>query len=603
MPQASAPLDGDASESTLLAALRRMPARYPWLAWVALVAGIAASVGAGLLTQAAVENEARSAFTKIAHDVADQFEGRIRAYSEVVYSVRALIDSSDEVTRTEFHRFAQGLAIGQRYPGITNISQSFRVRNDARTAFEQKMRTGGADLLAGLPPFKITPAGERPEYVALSYIEPLKDNAEALGLDLLTDPVREDAVRRARDSGALSTTSGMTLLRDANTRAISVLLRLAVYDGGSVPPTVEARRQAFSGVAGVAIRLPEMLESALTVEARLQLRLRARGHHGGHGARQREGDRDAPVRQRRRGVIASRRIHAIRSHEPFQCRRQDLGNPHHAACRSNAEGRKLAASLRRRCDRRDDSAPVFGLLRSLAAAETRGLSLRRNLRTLEFHRARLAETQEIAHIGGFEWDIRKDVQIWTDQMYKLLGRAVGDPPEPDRDFFYANIVHHADALRVREAVRRVLEAREPVALQCRIVRADGTERMMSTVTRLEASDDGTRTRVVGTVRDITDEWQAAERERAQLRFIQTMMDAIPIPVYQKDRDGRFQACNDAWCRFLGKPRELLIGRSPEEVLPGPMLDAIRAQDRRLLDHVGTDSIDVALPNAAGELGS
>jgi diguanylate cyclase (GGDEF)-like protein/PAS domain S-box-containing protein len=591
----------DADDTSLFAALRRAPARWPWLAPVALVAGVAASVGTAVWAQLELEREATYAFAKTAHELADQVEWRTCAYGEVVYALRALIDSSGHVTRGEFHRFAQGLAIGQRYPGITNVSHSFRVHGSARAAFETTMRTEAGDLLAGLAPFAIAPAGERAEYVVLSYIEPLKDNAAALGLDLATDAARNDAVVRARDSGTLSATAGMTLLRDAQTRATSVLLRLAVFEGGGVPPTVEARRRAFAGVAGVAIRLPEMLRAALPPAALARARLRIEDVTGNA-----PGD-SAPV-----GALL------------FDSAAAGTGQPspvlfeeYAATSRFDVGDRAWSVRLTPLADPLRQDAEwllpyaagvlvstvallVYALLRALAAAEVRGASLRRNVHVLEFHRARLAETQEIAAIGGFEWDTREDRQSWSDQLYRLLGRDVGDPAAPDRDFFFSNVVHHQDSPRVRAALRRVLEDRGPVQLQCRIVRPDGAERIVSTVTRLETADDGARTRVVGTVRDVTDEWQAAERERAQLRFIQTMMEAIPIPVFQKDTDGRFSACNDAWCRFVGKPRELVIGARTDDMLPGPHLVAIREQDRRLLAHAGNDSIEIVVPRAGGE---
>jgi diguanylate cyclase (GGDEF)-like protein/PAS domain S-box-containing protein len=604
-PTAASRPDGtprDADDTALFAALRRAPARWPWLATVVLVVGVAASIGVAFWTQVEVERKVRFAFSDVANDVANQIAQRTRAYGEVVYAVRALVDASDGVTRSEFNRFARGLAIGERYPGITNVSLSFRVERDGRTAFEQRMRAEAGDLLAGLPPFSIAPPGERPEYVALSYIEPLKDNAAALGLDLMSDPVRNEAVVRARDTGSVSTTTGLTLVRDAKTRATSVLVRLSVYRGGGVPPTVEARRRAFAGVAGVAIRLPDLVQATLGADGLTRVRLRiedvtvvATGDSpakNGGGRLLYDSGADAtsasPVRY---ASYAATNGFEVGDHH-WAVSVTPLADP------VGAEGllpyvagatAMVVALL------------VYGMLRALAAAEVRGASLRRNVRMLEFHRARLAETQEIADIGGFEWDTREDRQIWSEQLYRLLGRAVGDPPAPDRDFFYSNVVHHEDSPRVRAALRGVLEDRGPVQLQCRIVRPDGGVRNVSTVTRLEAADDGARTRVVGTVRDVTDEWQAAERERAQLRFIQTMMDAIPIPVYQKDIDGRFSACNDAWCRFVGKPRELIIGQSAEGLLPGPHLEAIREQDRRLLLHAGSDSIEIVLPRAGGEL--
>jgi diguanylate cyclase (GGDEF)-like protein/PAS domain S-box-containing protein len=149
-------------------------------------------------------------------------------------------------------------------------------------------------------------------------------------------------------------------------------------------------------------------------------------------------------------------------------------------------------------------------------------------------------------------------------------------------------------------LKRVLEDGTPVEIECRVLLPDGGERIVSAVTRLETADDGARTRLVGTVRDITEHQRAATREREQLVFIQTMMDAIPSPVFQKDPSGRFRACNDAWCQFVGKPRDAIIGHELEEFLPGPHVDAIREQDRGLLARPAASVFEVTMPNATGE---
>jgi PAS domain-containing protein len=134
---------------------------------------------------------------------------------------------------------------------------------------------------------------------------------------------------------------------------------------------------------------------------------------------------------------------------------------------------------------------------------------------------------------------------------------------------------------------RLVRDGEPVELQCRVRRLDGSSRVVRASARLELADDGTRSRIVGTVRDVTDEAQAAERERAQLTFIQTMLDAIPIPVFQKDTGGGVGACNKAWCTVGGRWRENHIGRSADELLAGDALAAICDQDERLLERVAS----------------
>src|SRR5256885_5402160 len=128
--------------------------------------------------------------------------------------MRGLFDSSTEVTRDEFHQFAQALSLGERYPGVTNISFSFRIPHARKLQFERAVRAEKSPLVKGLPAFAIKPPGERPEYAVLSYLEPMGKNVAAWGLDLNADPLRRSAVDRARDSGQISASSGVTLLRD-----------------------------------------------------------------------------------------------------------------------------------------------------------------------------------------------------------------------------------------------------------------------------------------------------------------------------------------------------------------------------------------------------
>ncbi|CAG0968691.1 Response regulator PleD [Burkholderiales bacterium] len=574
--------------------------RFPWLSWLALACGVVLAVLAGLWTQGEVEREARVHFTESAREVAETVKKRFRAYEEVSYAVRALFDASGYVDRDGFRRFAQGLAIDERYPGITNVSYAFRVSGEQAAAFVHRQNAEGGRQLSGLPPFAISQAGSRAEYVALTYIEPLRPNAPALGLDLLGDPVRGAAVRNARDRGTTTTTSGLTLMRDRGTRATSVLLRIANYEGGGVPDTIDARRRAFTGVGGTTVHLPDFFAAALSTEARQHLRIRLEDSTAapaaGDGVTESQMLFDSAVDGPSTPVAFAQYAASqdfIVGDRTWTLTATPLADPALRAPRWAPYAAAAAVLLL--------TLLFFGLLRALAAAEVRSVSLQRTLRTLEIQRVRLAETQVMANIGGYEWDTRDRRQRWSDQLYRILGREVGDPPEPGPDFFFGTVVHRDEIPAARAAVARVLEDCGPVTLQCRIVRPDGSERIVTTIAQLEDADDGARTRIVGTVRDITDEWRARERERAHLRFIQTMMDSIPIPVFQKNPAGRFQACNDAWCRFLGKSRDTILGRTIGEILPGDHVDAIRAQDGRLLTGVGTESIDTELMNAKGEL--
>src|SRR5256885_10607351 len=240
----------DDSKLDLIARLQQLPMRHRWLRWAVLAASLAFSAASAYYFSVQVRQEAHSRFETVAVGVANDVNSRIRAYGDVLYALRGLFDSSTEVTRDEFHQFAQALSLSERYPGVTNISFTFRVPHARKLQFERAVRAEKSPLVKGLPEFTIKPPGDRPEYAVLTYLEPMGKNVVAWGLDLNADPLRRSAMDRARDTGEIASSSGVTLIRDGNASVASTLLRLAVYRGGGVPGAVDERQRLYSGNVG-----------------------------------------------------------------------------------------------------------------------------------------------------------------------------------------------------------------------------------------------------------------------------------------------------------------------------------------------------------------
>src|SRR3977135_3226209 len=91
----------------LIARLQQLPMRHRWLRWAVLAASLAFSAASAYYFSIQVRREARSRFETVAIGVANGVQSRIRAYGDVLFALRGLFDSSDEVTRDEFPRFAQ----------------------------------------------------------------------------------------------------------------------------------------------------------------------------------------------------------------------------------------------------------------------------------------------------------------------------------------------------------------------------------------------------------------------------------------------------------------------------------------------------------------
>ncbi|HET7730038.1 MAG TPA: CHASE domain-containing protein [Usitatibacter sp.] len=166
------------------------------------------------------------------------------------------------VTVPGFRAYVDQLALRERYPGILGIGFARRVRagEEAGLAFEMRIQ--------GHAGFHIWPEAPGEERTAIVFIEPLDErNRAALGYDMFTDPVRREAMARARDTGAASASAVVTLVQEIDAqKQPGFLIYLPVYAPGPSPATAEARRERLLGYAYSPIRAGDFLSSAFAHE-------------------------------------------------------------------------------------------------------------------------------------------------------------------------------------------------------------------------------------------------------------------------------------------------------------------------------------------------
>ena len=75
------------------------------------------------------------------------------------------------------------------------------------------------------------------------------------------------------------------------------------------------------------------------------------------------------------------------------------------------------------------------------------------------------EAQSLAHIGSWEWDIRRDSITWSDELYRVFGLERGT--EPLRFDSYLELVHPDDREFARERVTAAFEDGKPFAFEHR----------------------------------------------------------------------------------------------------------------------------------------
>ncbi|WDP90583.1 MAG: PAS domain S-box protein [Desulfobacter sp.] len=105
----------------------------------------------------------------------------------------------------------------------------------------------------------------------------------------------------------------------------------------------------------------------------------------------------------------------------------------------------------------------------------------------------------------------------------------------------------------------------------------------------------------GMVVDITRRRQAEEEKKGAEQFILSLINALPVPVFYKDRAGRYQGFNDAFESFFGQKREALIGKSVFDINPEALAEIYHAKDEALFESGGTQRYESQVQNARGEI--
>ena len=114
---------------------------------------------------------------------------------------------------------------------------------------------------------------------------------------------------------------------------------------------------------------------------------------------------------------------------------------------------------------------------------------------------KLAEAQEVAMLGSWEWDVSSGTVTWSDQMFRLLG-TTREASRPSYDAFF-RYVHPEDKDELALDVHRAVGEGAPYARDFRVLCEDGTLRWVHGRGEVVAWEEGQTRLLTGTVQDVT----------------------------------------------------------------------------------------------------
>jgi PAS domain S-box-containing protein len=138
--------------------------------------------------------------------------------------------------------------------------------------------------------------------------------------------------------------------------------------------------------------------------------------------------------------------------------------------------------------------------------------LKRSEERLRLKEQLMVDTQGVAHLGTWEWDVSEPHAYWSAELYRIYGLT----PEAYTPTYegYLLKVHPDDRQRVADATNRVFQEHVPYSHDERIFRPDGSLRYLHTWAFPVLDDQGQLRRLIGVCQDITDRALAEEKVRS-----------------------------------------------------------------------------------------
>jgi len=241
-------------------------------AWIVLAAGLMITAFATLFMKSSVENIAELDFNTHCNEIRNVIANRLEDHARLLTSGAGFFDADEKVSREKWRVFSQRQKLGKQLPGIQGIGFSLLIPRSELPAHLQEIRG------EGFPKYTVRPAGDREVYSSIIYLEPFSGrNLRAFGFDMLSEPIRREAMEQARDNDSATLSGRVVLVQETDEEVqAGTLMYVPVYHKGMPTDSVEQRRAAIYGWVYSPYRMSDLMRGMLSdynMEKNLNLHL------------------------------------------------------------------------------------------------------------------------------------------------------------------------------------------------------------------------------------------------------------------------------------------------------------------------------------------
>lgn len=175
---------------------------------------------------------------------------------------------------------------------------------------------------------------------------------------------------------------------------------------------------------------------------------------------------------------------------------------------------------------------------------------------LNHQQRHLIESQALAHLGSWDWDIDRGDVWWSDEQYRLFGYEPGTVRVTHETFLRA--LYPDDYSHVRDAINNALAGRAIFDVECRVVRPNGEIRVLNCRGEVFRDTSGRPASMSGSMLDITERKQAEEALRTSQEKQWQALQASSTGLWDWNTETNAVVFSDEWKRQLGYEKTELV---------------------------------------------
>ncbi len=222
--------------------------------WLTVAVGVVA-FGLTLVSFDSTKRAAREAdlnhFRNLTHQLSSGFDERLRSTASALRTGAVMVTQADGIDRQTWVEFLAATGLDSEN-GMVGLGYVERVPRREVEAFERRIRA------TGLPDYTAERAGDHDPLFLVAYIEPVADNADALGIDIANGITRRTAAETAMRENRVTMSRRIRIIVGER-ETPGFLLFSPVFPRGAAIETPAQREANLMGWVYAAVRVDALV--------------------------------------------------------------------------------------------------------------------------------------------------------------------------------------------------------------------------------------------------------------------------------------------------------------------------------------------------------